>query len=368
MTHRLNWRYHHFDQAVSFTLNKLSAMKQYIYSLLLLVIISPVYGTILTVSNNAAYPAQFASVTAGIAAASDGDTIYIYPSYYNENVTMGKKLILIGAGLNPQRPSKTGTYIQNFTINSIAANGSVLMGIGFVTPVNANVAAVSNLIISDCYMGANGGSADFAGSNILIENCYIKCNLRFVTYNVSNIIIQNCVFDGGIALRPGIPAIIRNNIFAGSDPNNKAFQDEQYGEAWSPSVSIENNIFFKTNPIGDRGASDACTFKNNIYWQTLNPTPANVLSSGNVNADPQFVNYPAGGSAFSFNYDYHLKTGSPGINYGTDGKDVGMWGGPVPINAGFEPPIPRIYDLKAANATVPVGGTLQLTIKATKAQ
>jgi hypothetical protein len=281
---------------------------------------------------------------------------------------MGKRLVLIGAGLNPQRPSKTGTYIQSFTLNSVAANGSVIMGIGFNTPVNSGIAAVSNLIISDCFFGSNGGSADFAGSNILIENCYIKCPLRFVTYNASNITIQNCVFDGNIALRPGIPAIIRNNIFAGSDPNNKAFQDEQQGEPWSPTVQIENNIFFKTNPVGDRAVSDQCAFKNNIYWQTLSPVPSNVFSSGNINADPQFVNYPVGGAVFSYTYDYHLKPGSPAINYGTDGKDIGMWGGLAPINAGFEPPIPRIYELKVANATVPVGGTLQLTFKATKAQ
>jgi hypothetical protein len=69
-----------------------------------------------------------------------------------------------------------------------------------------------------------------------------------------------------------------------------------------------------------------------------------------------------------FNYDYHLQAGSPGINFGTDGKDVGMWGGTVPVNLGFEPPVPRIYDLKVNNATVPAGGTIQLTIKATKAQ
>jgi hypothetical protein len=343
-------------------------MKQYFYTLLSLLLVSPVFATIRTVSNNAAYPGQYVSVTAAITAAADGDTIYIYPSYYNENITPNKKLVFIGAGVNPQRPSRTGTYIQAITLTSPAANGSVIMGIGFNTPVNAGGGNVSNLIFSDCSFGSNGGASDFSGSNILIENCLFRSPLTFNQYNAPNIIVQNSIFESYVALRPGIAAIIRNNIFAGADPNIKAFADLQNGEAWSSSVVIENNIFFKTNPVGDRGASNACTFKNNIYWQTINPVPSNAGSSGNINADPQFVNYPVGGAAFSFNYDYHLKPGSPGINFGTDGKDIGMWGGNAPINAGFEPPIPRIYELKASNTTVPVGGTLQLTIKATKAQ
>jgi hypothetical protein len=137
---------------------------------------------------------------------------------------------------------------------------------------------------------------------------------------------------------------------------------------FGPGVRIWNNIFFKSNPIGPNGVTSLSEFKNNIYHLTNNPPPANGLSSGNINADPQFVNFPIAGATFSFDYNFHLQPSSPGINYGTDGKDVGMWGGPVPVNWGFEPPIPRIYELTVNNSTVPAGGTLQLTIKATKAQ
>jgi hypothetical protein len=329
-------------------------------------------ATIFIVSNNATYPGQYSTVPAAVNAATAGDTIYVYPGWYPENISISKRLVIIGSGINPQRPSALSSTVNNLTISSAAASGSVLMGISiyasFVSGTDAN--PVNNLILSDCQFTG----ITIYGSNVLIENCILQSNyatggiLYMPLYGSSGNILQNNYIHGAIALRPGTNTIIRNNIFASGDANTAAFTDLQQGEPFGPSVRIWNNIFFKSNPTGPRGVSDASEFKNNIYHLTGNPTPVNVLSSGNINADPQFVSFPIGGAGFSFAYNYHLQPASPGINYGTDGKDVGMWGGPVPVNTGFEPPIPRIYEFTVNNATVPAGGTIQLTIKATKAQ
>jgi hypothetical protein len=243
--------------------------------------------------------------------------------------------------------------------------------INYSTYFGSNTVSVHNLFISECYFWSD---VTINGYNNILENCiltnqYTTGNtLRFIYYNAVGNIIQNCYIHGYIALRPGTNTIIRNNIFASGDANTNAFAILQGGETFGPLVLIENNIFFKSNPPGSESAATACEFKNNIYFLTNNPVPVNSLSSGNLNADPQFVNFPVGGASFSFGYDYHLQASSPGIKYGTDGKDVGMWDGPSIVNAGFEPPIPRIYSLKTDNAKVPAGGTIQLTIKATKAQ
>jgi hypothetical protein len=332
-------------------------------------------ANILTVSNNTTYPGQYNSIQTAVDAATAGDTIYIYPSGspYGETVNINKRLVLIGSGANPQRPSVPTSFITGFNFTSSAASGSVLTGMHIYTTIlsGSDANPVDNLVVSDCKIDA--GVCLFYGNNILIENCIFASNyptgqgIQIPSYSTGNI-IQNNYIHGYVALRPGTNTIIRNNIFASGDGNTVAFTDLQRGEPFGAGVKILNNIFFKTNPVGPNAVSDACEFKNNIYHLTGNDVPVNAQSSGNINADPLFVNYPIAGAGFSFEYDFRLQPSSPAINFGTDGKDIGMWGGPSPVNLGFEPPIPRIYDFKVNNATVPAGGTLQLTIKATRAQ
>jgi hypothetical protein len=331
-------------------------------------------ATILTVCPNTTYPAQYVSIQAANDAASAGDTIYIYPATYQVATNLTKRLILIGPGVDPHRPVRlTATMMQPFHLTVSDCSGSIIMGITFNHEVVSGDYSIliNDLTFTDCRFN---NFAQLYGNNILVENCILYSTyswgngfLRFGTEGAYGNIIQNNYIHGPIGLQSGTYTIIQNNIFGSGDANSKAFMDMTYGLPYGPGVQIRNNIFYKSNPVTPANATNDCAFINNIYYLTSNPVPVNLLSSGNVNTDPLFVNFPAEGAIFSFSYDYHLQPTSPGINYGTDGNDIGMWGGPVPVNAGFEPPIPRITELKLSNSTVPVGGTLQMTFKATKA-
>lgn len=332
------------------------------------------WATILTVCPNTSYPAQYTSVQAANDAASAGDTIYIYPAKYLVATNISKRLVLIGPGLDPHRPTKVlANMIQPFHLVGAECSGTVIMGIAFNHEVLSGdyTTLVNNISFIECRFNK---TAQLWGNNILVENCILyrcaQCDavtLAFFTDNAYGNIIQNSYIQGSIALQSGTNTFIRNNIFASGDANTNVFLDMTWQLSYGPGVQIFNNIFYKSNPTTPYNATNECAFINNIYYLTSTPIPSNPSSSGNINVDPQFVNYPAAGAEFSFDYDYHLQPTSPGINYGTDGNDVGMWDGPVPVNAGFEPPIPRITELKMSNSTVPVGGTLQMTIKATKA-
>lgn len=332
------------------------------------------WSAILTVSNNSTYPAQYSVIQTAINAAAAGDTIYIYPSatlYAEWPITITKRLVMIGAGINPQRPSRLSSTVSGFMLSGTAASGTVIIGITFTAGIQSGSDAVfvNNVVVSECQLVGVDGLNYFHGNNIRVENCILTSPYSTGGHIIFNstgaaCIIQNNYLHGGVRLYAGTQALIRNNIFASGDANTIALRE--YGGAYSSGVQVWNNIFYKANP--GLPVAAACEFKNNIYYLTSNPVPSNGLSSGNINANPLFVNYPAAGNFFSLSYNFHLDTGSPGINYGTDGTDVGIWGGATPVNAGYEPPIPRIYELNVNNATVPVGGTIQLTIKATKAQ
>jgi hypothetical protein len=334
------------------------------------------HATTITVCSNTAYPAQYSTIQDAINVAATGDTIYIYPGTYSESPTFNKRLTLIGPGVDPRRPNRLPAKITgNLIINGSAGSGSVLMGLYLMnsTQIGNSNYPVDNLVVTDCLFYS--GNSLLYGNNILLENCILfstystGSDINFQMPNAIGTVIQNNYIHGAIRLNGGTNTIIRNNIFASGDANTYSFSEAgQQGQSFGIGVRIQNNIFYKSDPIGPRSITDVCQYQKNIYYLTNDPTPANGQSFGNINVNPLFVNFPVAGAGFSFDYDFHLLAGSQGIGYGIDGKDLGMWGGSEPVNAGFEPPIPRIYDFQVNNSTVPVGGTIQLTIKATRAQ
>ncbi len=327
-----------------------------------------------TVSPNGTYPAQYSQVANAIAAATTGDTIIIYPGNVHEEILLNKRLIIIGAGLNPKTVSKSPTtWSIRLNLNT-GASGSAIMGIHFASlMMTFGEAVVNNLLISECRFTAGGDNINLKGSNIIIENCIFYASLRLFLDGAQNNIVRNCIFSGEnntaglLYLASGTNTLIQNNAFLSSSLNTYAILRAIHYIPIGAGVSVVNNIFFRANPYVS-GHTDELDYANNIYYLSTNDIPGDPLIKRNIRANPDFVNYPAGGPLFSFSHDLSLNTGSPAKNWGTDGKDAGIWGGPAPVNAGFEPPLPRIYNIEASNTTVPPGGTIQLKIQATKAQ
>jgi pectin methylesterase-like acyl-CoA thioesterase len=76
-------------------------MKTFTTLLILFCIVSlSAFATIRTVSNDPQNPAQFNTIQAAVNAAVVGDTIYVNASSttYSENVSVTKRLVLIGGG------------------------------------------------------------------------------------------------------------------------------------------------------------------------------------------------------------------------------------------------------------------------------
>ena len=127
---------------------------------------------------------------------------------------------------------------------------------------------------------------------------------------------------------------------------------------------VENNIFYAAYPTGGSG----CAFTKNIGYMCPDMPGTGNIGSGNMNStNPLFVNFPLLGAAFSWSYDFHLQATSPGKNAGTDGTDIGIYGGMLPLEPGTNPHFPQMMTLTLpSGSSVPAGGTLNVHFTAKK--
>lgn len=150
----------------------------------------------------------------------------------------------------------------------------------------------------------------------------------------------------------GIPIFI-NSIFK----NNVFFQDPycQYS-------LFENNVFI----IGGFSTAINSTAKNNLFVYDilyLEGSGSNNVGSNNIPGQEQstiFINQE--GTLFNYAHDYHLQTSCPGKNAGTDGTDIGIYGGIYPWKEGSIPFNPHFETIQISPKT-DANGNLNVNIK-----
>ncbi|MBX2899354.1 MAG: hypothetical protein KF775_06875 [Cyclobacteriaceae bacterium] len=374
-------------------------MKYLLFSLAM-IFTAGTHATVRTVSNNPTRPAQFTTFAAAQTASVNGDTIYMYGSPFQyPAITISKRLVVIGAGHNPNNQFGQPTNILNIDLfrdsGSSNASGSVITGV--LTGRLDIVGLMSNNIrIFRCrftqYLNLAGGSpTGYADGWVLYNNIfdsylYGGAGSR-TSLSTTNLVLANNIFSANAYLYGfnSNTIIVDHNLFFGA---NNLFQ--------TFNIIITNNIFTRTSGTlfyGSTSGPVLCTFNNNLSNQTTIADPSTYTPATNfvntytgtgggsnfgagnvVGQDPlyasvsNFNNYVAASN-------YRLQASSPGKNAGTDGTDLGIYGGSYPfpsggaVGSGFDtspmPPIPQVTELNIQNATVPVNGTLNVNVKAT---
>jgi len=160
------------------------------------------FSAILIVDNNNGAPAPYSTITAAIAAANDGDTIYVQPSATTYgNFTINKRLIIIGGGAYPLKQNTTTTKTGGILLEK-ASSGTIIMGffIDGNTPyygIKANIDSLSNILIANCYIirGIQTGKGVNAW---IIEGCVFANNgFAIDIISGSNLLIQNNIMSSG---------------------------------------------------------------------------------------------------------------------------------------------------------------------------
>lgn len=312
-------------------------------------------AAIITVSNRPGDIAQFTDIGNAINAAAEGDIIYVSGSATSYgDFTLTKRLVLIGSGHNPNNNNQLVSELGTVTLQPVAS-GSEIIGFNLVMLRNStNNEAINNINLQRCriqLININRISREWIIQENIINNLSSSGSVNFE----KNLIIRNNIIRGEVQ-------VVRYSLFT----NNVFTSPRAFTLSTSEFNLFINNIFFQNNLNSDfdNNRIQNCNFINNVFFGATNPTSLPILNGNigqdNIFANPQFVNVPD--NNFSYNQDFNLQVGSPGINSGTDNTDIGLFGGVGFVVSGA-PAIPEVTLFNILNPIVPQNGNLNVRIE-----
>jgi len=332
-------------------------MKKLFVSLFILglVGINATHARILTVSNVSGSIAMFTNVQLAIDSAKTGDTVFVHasPTSYG-TATIKRRIVLLGEG---GKPNYTGisTQLGTFTIDTLAGipvSGTVVMGLELG---NIQIkAGIKGILLKGCYITSTVsllGSGHIIANNVL---SYIVTLGNNITFSNNIITVYN--------VQGGTNCVISNNIFLYNGSSYPAFQN-------LTNCTIVNNIILTTTAAISGGLGNS--YSKNIQAGTDLPAgnftgvqPTNVFSETSVKVDMAVAQF--------LTARWTQLSTSVGKNAGTDGKDIGLYGGtfPWPSNKVFngDPGLPKVEVVVLQNAVVAPNGTLKIDFKAKSAR
>lgn len=301
--------------------------------------------------NNQGNGAPFLEINPAVAAASDGDTIYVEGSptqYANFNVS--KQLVVIGEGyFLPQNGFATGGALEARTgAGTISASGAKLLGL-YVNGSLSITSNTSNVIIESCRT-LSGMSVNNGCSNLVIIKNFFDGSLSFSGgAGTGHIISHNYIRTGVVSTGTGPSATITHNVI------NHSNSTTYIGLSNS---TISNNIFIRPSATVAVPPTNS-VFTNNVAMGSLIPATNNT--TGVELADIFVVANPSVNSPVDNNF--FLAPGSPAEGAAADGSDCGMYGGMVPYRLSGLPPLPRVTGV-VAPTVVSVGVPFDVSINA----
>ena len=320
---------------------------------------------VLTVSNNSNSPGQYIDLQLACDAAAINDTIYIHASNIIYGADIKKSLTLIGEGTLPDKQNLLTTKCNlNFskTDQIISASGTKIIGIHGVFKL-ANPEGLSNILFDRCR-----GSIEYATYSITYKNILISHFVGSISVNLTNSIISNSIIN--------FLAVLSNESSSNLITHSLILDADTYLNGFN----VKNSIFYsmdktKSTPIDFRN----CTLENNLFFTSNLPVILNGVNN-KLSVDPKFLSPEFGAVLITYNNetvepkaDFKVLSDSPVLTMGTDGKEIGIYGGENPwVDGGngvfryhtMPNQVPHITHMDILNTSVPLNGNLKVSIKA----
>ncbi|MDX1472163.1 MAG: hypothetical protein R3213_11755, partial [Flavobacteriaceae bacterium] len=290
-------------------------------------------------------PHNYTSLQAAIDASASGDIIYVQPSPNNYgNISMKKPLTIYGPGHSPEL-APVYANVEYINFNQGNSSGSKISGLRVVyvdlqntTYENHDVIFTNNriFVVLGNSQTSKANNAFFAG-NVFVGGG----SGEIQPYNSQNWVFTNNIIEqssigsnSSVFSLANSSTIVNNNIILTRQNGDTNGQIRFFANC--SSTQFKNNIFiFTGNNVTDfttLGSNTGLDFQNNLtYSVTSNLDP--LSGSNNINdTDPQFVSFNPSVSVLNTANDFHFQGGSPGINAGSDGNDLGVYNGNFPFN------------------------------------
>lgn len=317
-------------------------------------------------NSSATPPNSYDDINDAIAAASNGDIIYLEPSpsSYGNIVFLSKSLTFIGNGYyldganngnaNLQENTNLST-VERFSLKA-GSEGSTFIGLNVDRFFFDTIATNANITIEKCritdYFLPIYTSNNNTLNNISVRKCYFINSFSPVnifdnsSYTLNDLTIENCIFNITAEVRPSSSStnlVFRNNTVLGS--------------LLGTGLYVANNIFLSSS----NSSFNTCVVRNNVFVANQPGITTGPLSTNGNNLIGQTLTDIIVNTG-SADGQYQLAVGSPAINGGVDiggvKPDCGAFGGPDPYVLSGIPDIPTIYELSLPNGnSVPAGTT-----------
>lgn len=328
-------------------------------------------ATVRIVDNNVNAATPYSVIDSAIKASAPGDTVYVQasPTQY-AGCTIDRRITLMGAGY-----AVTGTqHNLNSQVSNIYLDSTVVFG-----PVAPRGTKIIGLDVSSI----SASQADNI-SGVSVERCRVSSiSITNPSWRVVNCIVGYISLSGSSSAPGGHYAFISNNIISGGISGfgatmtgvvitNNFFHGSDFIYTCRNTV-ISNNIFWFSSGSTPFSGTLNSTFSNNLHFGTgsLTLPPAGNSGGGNMaNTNPQFVNVPLSSTFSTTNiptYNFGFQTGSPAINAGSDGTNIGPSGGGYPMSVFTgAPQLPQMQELNILNPVVNLNQPLNINFKARK--
>jgi hypothetical protein len=336
-------------------------MKKILSTFVFALIVLSNYANVITVSNNPNSPGEYTDLQAAIDGATNGDTLYVHGSPTNYGtIYLNRNLTLIGTGYNPQKDNPLVSSITTLYLDSVpgikGCSNSKIYGFNFTSQLiqSASGYGCNNITIGLNRINQLQFQPAFA-NNIIIKQNII--NYVYIISNCNNLILRNNIMYYTTSYFQNCNSVlITNNLYY--------YVTVSTGVTLPDFSTVTNNIFLNTHPN-----SNFATYNNNLIFNSgadLLPY-GNNTGTGNINGSaPQFVNVPDY-NGVNLAYNYRLATNSAGHNAGTDGTDVGPFGGIDPLpNLFGTPAVPQIKIFNIINSVLTPNTPLEIYVKAKK--
>ena len=305
---------------------------------------------------------MYSTFAAAIAAAANGDTIYIEPSETSYgNIAINKEVVVYGGGHTPELNAGRSATIGYVTIS---ASNVKLSGVELVVNTTLTISGTRSNVTIENNKLFNITMAGAITTNVIIQGNVIDNSIALATVgaNSVNTTIINNFFNtpvvNGLAYLNS-STIFNNNLVVFAGVTTQSFFNQPQ------DLVAQNNVFVSTSNFHGgnwQNGGTATVFNNCLSYSYLGTTLGVMNGTGNFdNVNPMFTTIPGTNPIFDVANDYHIGSGSNG----TDGNEVGIHNGFYDFDMrGYPTLLPYITEMTIQNNMVPAGANLNVNLKA----